>query len=230
MKSRLRVVLLSLTALLAIGSFQAVAAGAAPSPPHFEERVPQTYGFKGGAVTLEGKNKSVRCKTITGPPYEWISDRAFRGGLRLQGCTGEFSEVNAGSCNTAGAAAGEIVLNLMAIEMFYLSSEKHEVALLFSRPETGLFATVTCPAINYNLKVKGSFLAQASPVGVQKRLFGLAAKGSKGVQELTAYEGLKGEKLSSGLEVSLNGAAYGPADLSTTGFELEVGVATSIVG
>jgi hypothetical protein len=67
-------------------------------------------------------------------------------------------------------------------------------------------------------------------MNLRTRSFTLAAKGSKGVQELTGYEGLKGEKLSSGLELSTNKGAFERTDLNATGLELKDDTEVAIIG
>lgn len=229
MKSRLRVVLLSLTAVLAVGSMQAIAATAASAAqPRFEERLTQNFQFGGEVATFATATQSVQCKTLTGAPE--ISGFSSLGGpLKFHNCTWTFDGIPAGTCTSTGAASGEIVTAFLQENLVYLSATKHEVGMLFTPPKAGAaFASFKCAGNEEELR--GSVLSRATPVNTRVTSFQLAAKGSKGIQELTTYEGSKGEKLSSGLELSYTKGPFEQADLNAAGLELHASVQTEIIG
>jgi hypothetical protein len=230
MKYKLRGVLYSLAALLAVGSFQAIAASGASasiSTPHFSEQLPQNFSFAGKEMALEASGGSVQCKTVTGST-EIVTFSSLGGSLRFQGCTGTLSGIPVGSCTTAGAASGEILTGRLDDDLVYISSARHEVGMLLSAPQGSPLATFKCGGGEW--KLRGSVLAKASPLNTLTFSFQLAAKGSKGTQEITQYEGSKGEKLTSSLEESIASGAYKSADLNTVNFELQATTKAEIIG
>jgi hypothetical protein len=225
MKHRLRAVLLSLAALLAIGSFQALAATAASATPHFEGG-PARFSFTGNATTIESGTASVTCQAVGGSA-EFLPNE-LNGKLTLKGCSGKVSGIPIAHCTSSGAATGEIRTNELGDRLVYLSQAKHEVGMLFGAGEVTPFASFACGANNEVLK--GSLLARISPVNTITAHFPIAAIGKGGVQELSQYEGEKGEKLSAQLELSPGGGPFKVADLNASGFELSSTLAQDLVG
>jgi hypothetical protein len=230
MKYKLRAVLYSLAAILAVGSFQAIAASGASasvSTPHFGEQLPQNFSFAGKELAFEASGASVQCKTVSGST-EISSFSSLGGSLRFQNCAGMISGIPFGNCTTAGAASGEILTSRLDDNLVYISSARHEVGMLLFQPQGSPLATFKCGGSE--LKLRGSVLTKASPLNTWTFSFQLAAKGSKGTQELTQYEGPSGEKLTASLEESIVNGAYKSADLNAVNFELQATTKTEIIG
>jgi hypothetical protein len=220
MKSKLRVALLSLVAVLSLGSMQAVgatAASAATNTPRFAEQLPASYSFSGKESVFENTaGTKYACQSVSGVT-ELVSWSALSTTLRFKGCSAKVTGFTF-PCTSTGAPSGEIVSNSLTASLVYLSSTKHEVMLDFAQGGSGkTLAAFSCGSQAFQLN--GSFLARANPINTPTAAFQLSAKGSKGSQELTQYEGSNGEKLSAKSELCFNGSCS-QADANLTGFEL----------
>jgi len=181
--------------LLAVFALSAVAAsGASAAKPEFKNHSKIKFTSTSGAGTLETTGGAiVQCKkdTDTG---EITGAKAGTGKVTFQECytLGNTADV----CTTAGASTGDIETVALDLTLGYASATKGEVGpvgVLFE-PEAGKTANLAefeCEVGGSKLSglAKGSVVGEIGPLNKETTEFTITLKGSKGVQELTKFEG-----------------------------------------
>jgi hypothetical protein len=178
MSTRIKMVGLALAAVFAMSAIAAASASAAlPELVNKEgkELVKKGFVSTSGTSVFETKSgEKVTCKAdtdkgeITGPK----TDKAK---ITFTGC-----EAFGLKCNSKGAKAGEIILEVTS-KYFYINKEKHEVGILLTLTAE---LTIECTAFQ-KLKVKGSTFCAVSPVNKLSTGGTITCKQTKGVQEPT---------------------------------------------
>ncbi|HTZ63278.1 MAG TPA: hypothetical protein VMB51_04175 [Solirubrobacteraceae bacterium] len=138
----------------------------------------------GGKGTLETVGKlGVSCTTET-------SVGEFSGTKEAKNIVVTFNGCESGgiSCSTAGSARGELVTKSLEGVIGWENKAKKEVAFdLYPEGKTGLFIEFACSALTF--AVRGSVLVPLKPVDKMLASMTLKYKASKGVQQLTHFEG-----------------------------------------
>jgi hypothetical protein len=179
--TRIRLAGLVVVAVLAMSAIGASAALAA-----LPEQTPTTGKFTGtgGKSTFETKAGSVvECKEAK-VEGETTGAKTSKSTIAFKGCTA-FGL----SCNSAGAAAGEIVLKVTGL-LVYLP-KKEGVGLINTLSEE---LTIKCTAFQ-TLKVKGSTLCPITPTNKKTKEYKVICTQVKGVQQPTKYINEKGEEV-----------------------------------
>ncbi|MCW3056336.1 MAG: hypothetical protein JWO21_305, partial [Solirubrobacterales bacterium] len=184
---RLKVLGLTLVAVLAVSAVAVASASAAL--PEFTV-FPNKATGSGGAGTLETlKGEKVTC-TAEKDKSEINGAKTVKGVVvTFTGCKESVFKAN---CNSAGAAAGEIVTNELSGEIGYVNKATKAVGLDL-KPVGELFAEFNCTGGLLKLKVKGSVIGKLSPVNTATKEFKLEFKlAGVGKQEIEKFEtGLK---------------------------------------
>ena len=124
-------------------------------------------------------------------------------------------------CKSAGAAAGEIVLNTLAGELVWEKKPKKVAIELFPAPPTELFVEFNCGGAN--AKVKGAVLANI-PADKIETMVTQKFTAKKGVQKPKEYQNAKGEKIKAFLLAKISesiGAEYEEAGQTTTNVQTD---------
>jgi hypothetical protein len=161
----------SIAVLAAIAAFAAINAGQAfatetLSFSPLSNKFPVHASVKGGSLTLtqEGE-KTIVCSKSSGEA-EITGHKTAKIKLTLSSCGSGFS-----TCNTHGAASGEIKTEALPVELVYVSKEKHEAGLdiNYQTPpaEKGQLVSYECELLGSKQTgygVRGSIVAPVTPV------------------------------------------------------------------
>jgi hypothetical protein len=178
---RLSAVALCLMAAIAFP----MAATASASLPEFSGPFPKPFLGKSGVVNVEtvGKTKA----TCTGGTNDGEATGPKTGTttLRLTGC-----EALGFKCATEGAAAGEIVSNVLSTTLGYIDQATKEVGIAAEAASGGSIAEFKCGAIS--VTESGSVIGRLTPVDKKVKAgkpFRLKLRQAKGKQKPRAFEG-----------------------------------------
>jgi hypothetical protein len=143
-----------------------------------------TMTTKGGKGTLETVGKiGVSCTTET-------SIGEFSGTKEAKNIVVTFKGCESGgiACSTAGSASGELVTKTLEGTIGWENKASKAVAFdLFPEGKTGLFIEFACSGLTF--AVRGSVLVPLSPVDKMLSTMTLKYKATKGIQQLTHFEG-----------------------------------------
>jgi hypothetical protein len=183
---------------LALAALATVPGSALGALPEFSGPFPKAFTSTSELTTFEtvSANKVV-CKAdtdtgeITGPNAGIVT-------IRLTGC-----ESGGLACNSAGAAVGEIVTNVLTATLLYRNRELKTVGLELASPPTGApFAEFTCGGGALRVVIRGAALGALTPV-------------NKKVKPPKGHYTLKFKK-AKGLEMSFGGGPPEGATLTST--------------
>jgi hypothetical protein len=178
-----------LVALVAVLAISAVGAASALAAPEFEKPFPNKVEVKGPGVELAtvGRGAMLLCSNSAKGTGEITGAKAATLKLTLSGCL-SLGDPFFSSCSTAGAASGEVKLELEGSPVY--TEKNHAVGLLLKHKGAGNLAEYTCGTTEKEtVKVRGSMIGVLSFANVTTKQFRLALSEKKGVQEPTEYEG-----------------------------------------
>lgn len=205
--------MLGLAAIAAVAAMALVGASSASAAAHYLQGgspLNHAVAFTGtsGAGTLQTVGGSkVTCTSdhVKGTLLNSTEDEAE---VTFLGCTGPFGA----SCTTAGQATRVILTSTLKSELVNLVGGGVGV-LLTPKTAGGLFAEFSC--LGVVIKVRGSLVGVATPVGVEQTTGTLTFTQSGGKQTPSKYE-LNGELKTAKLETSVGGGAFEESGESTT--------------
>lgn len=167
--------------------------------------VKPAFTDSGSAATLETVGKASLACTLLSGSGEYSGQREVTGiVLTFSGC-----ELAGAKCSSAGAGTGEIVSGTLEGGLGWRERPTNKVGLdLFPLGEAGPFLEATCGGAT--IVVRGSVIAQITPVNNRSTTFALKFKQSKGKQTTEHFEGEANDVL----EASISGGAYEQAGLA----------------
>ncbi len=159
---RTRIICMAIAAVFAMSAV-AVASASAAKPELTKEGkagvelVKKAFTGKSGAGELSSSLGTVKCsadETVEGKVTGLKTDETK---VKFTGC-----KLESTSCQSSGAAAGEIVTNLLASELVYTNEAKKEVGIKL-KPKTGTsFVKFSCGSLE--LEVTGEITGALTPV------------------------------------------------------------------
>lgn len=191
--------------LVAVAVMSAVAvASASAEPPEADakggkEVIKTGFTIKSEKSKLEAKGGAKITCTEDSGSGKLTGPQTGEAKIKFTGCEAALG----GKCNTGGAAAGEVVIEL-SMKLVYLDKTNKEIAYLFSILPLGSTVEIKCGAVVVDLL--GTFLIPVGPVNKPQLKYTLVAKQKEGKQEPLEYEKEPGVKAKNTLEVEVNGA------------------------
>lgn len=213
MKRSLKVLGLTVAAVLAISAL-AVASASAAAPEYVLKSgsFPVKFTSTSGAGVLETTSgETVNCTSdtnegeILNSKEDWVI-------VTFRGCTTTFFGFPI-SCNTSGRASGEIMTNKLTSMLEY-NVGKTKVLDLLTPPSGSPDAEFTCAG--NTVKVSGGVLGEFPTTNTFLHSTSLVLKQTKGVQAFREYVNASGTTLSAHLSSSKNGGAAVESGEETT--------------
>lgn len=208
----IKVMGLSLVAMLALAAFAAASASASQPKAELESGAfPVSFTGSGGTGTLEvvpTPTRTVTCTSNSSSGEIASATTTKKVKVVFKGCTstGPFGiKVN---CSSSGAATGEIVSSLLKGSLFYITAGSSEAGIDLEPESAPEFAKFTCGGIE-TLTVTGSVVGKLTPVNAAfGTSFTLTFTQSAGIQNPQGY-------------LAATGCAFTKDTLNTagTGFE-----------
>ena len=187
----IKIIGLSLVAMLALAAFAAASASASQPSAELESGTfPVSFTGSGGEGTLEvlpTPTRTVTCTSNSSKGNIASATTVNKVNVIFKGCTstGPFGiKVN---CSTSGAATGEIISTSLKGSLFYLTAGSNAAGTDLE-PESGTeFAKFTCGGLE-TLTVTGSVVGKLTPVnGPFSTSFTLTFSQKEGHQEPEGY-------------------------------------------
>jgi hypothetical protein len=216
MRTKWKTLPLALVAILAVGALMAASASA--NQPKAEPEggtFPVTFSGTGGAGKLQtvaegSKSREINCSgnSSTGEVNSGTTVKNAK--VKFTGCTATGPFGVKLSCNSSGAASGEIVTAVLKGKLVYLKATGSEAGIDLETETAGAkLVEITCGGIQ-KLAVTGSVIGKLTPVNSLTKTYTLTFAQSAGHQAFENYF------------ITPNGACTATKDVLTTvgsGFE-----------
>jgi hypothetical protein len=156
-----------LAATVALSGFVSIASA---SKPEFEGPFPSKFSYTGAGTTLSNAGFTGSCTNAKGAG-SFTSAKTGTIQITFKGCTlGQGT-----SCNTKGAARGEIISGTLPIALGYLKWEPTKEVGLEVNHGTALFAEFTCGSSSTEGGMRGAILGPLSPLNTSTTTFALGS-------------------------------------------------------
>jgi hypothetical protein len=171
--------------LVAVLAFATVGvASASATLPEFSKSGVKFKATSGAGKLLTEAGHEVSCSSdeVKETEGEVTGAKTTKATVRFKGC----KALGLFSCQTSGAASGEIISETVGL-LVYTNSSKKEVAELLSPKSGTVFAKFSCEGLE-TITVEGNVLGAATPVNTKSKSGKLVFTQSGGKQSPSEYE------------------------------------------